>query len=78
MIHPDLERWQQAKRSAMLLAAHMGAEIIQSPDGETKTVILGKRVQPCKKWYAAYCWLHRIRLDQIETARRKPLEGQRV
>lgn len=73
MIHPSLNEWQQAKKSALLLAANMSAEIIQSPDGKTKTVVFrhGKRVE-CTSWYAAYCVLHRIRLDQITKGGTQP------
>ena len=73
MIHPSLQDWKQAKKSALLLAANMGAEIVQSPDGKNKRVILrhGKAVD-CVSWYAAYCVLHRIRLDQITRGGKDP------
>ena len=71
MIHPSLSQWQQAKKSAMALAAHMGAEIIQSPDGQRKRVILrGGKITDCTSWYGAYCYLHRIALDRISAQRR--------
>ncbi len=66
MIHPDLHQWQQAKKSALLIAATIpNCEIVQTPDGKTKRVILGKKITDCTSWYAAYCYLHRIKLDMI-------------
>ena len=65
MIHPSLSQWQQAKKSAMALASHMGAEIIQTPDGKEKRVFFRGNIVPCLSWYAAYCYLHRIALDRI-------------
>jgi hypothetical protein len=65
VIHPDLHQWKIAKKAALAIAAHMGAEILQSPDGHRKRVIIGKRMIDHSTWYACYCTLWRIRLDQI-------------
>lgn len=66
MIHPSLHDWKQAKKSALLLAANIkNCELIQTPDGKTKRIILGKKVIDCATWFAAYSTLHRLRLDQI-------------
>ena len=72
MIHPDLHNWQTAKKAALAIAANMHAEVIQTPDGKTKRVIIGKKIVDCTSWYAAYCYLHRIRLDQIGTKTQEP------
>lgn len=66
MTHPDLESPRVAKRAALALARAINADVVQSPDGKTKTVFLpgGKKV-PCVTWLAAYGVVHRIRLDQI-------------
>ena len=72
MIHPDLHQWQTAKKAALAIAANMKAEVIQTPDGKTKRVIINKRVIDCTSWYGAYCVLHRIRLDQITRHAEEP------
>ena len=66
MTHPDLAKPAVAKRAALAIARVLRADIVQSPDGKTKTVILSTgRREACQTWLGAYGVVSRIRMDQV-------------
>jgi hypothetical protein len=60
----DVSDWKVAKREAFRIAKEIGAEIRQSPDGQTKKVLIAGRVQDCATWLAAYSFVSAIAKDR--------------
>lgn len=65
-MHPELARNPKAaKVAACAIANAMGAEIVPSPDGKIKRVLINGRAIDCTTWLAAYSVVQRIRADQL-------------